>query len=71
MTQATWTIGTNPTANGWYNADFASAKNPDLYRWWNGKNWSVGVLKSADKYHPNVECPKPIGAGFNKDIAWR
>ena len=39
MSERTWHSGPPPHV-GWWNA--SNTRNPNIWRWWDGKNWSFG-----------------------------
>lgn len=60
-----WQTG-RPPYIGWWNA--SKCELLDVWRWWDGKGWSVGVLDSCTAAHAAELTVYPDK--FHRDIKW-
>ncbi|VVD75131.1 hypothetical protein [Pandoraea commovens] len=64
MSTRTWHKGPPPHV-GWWNAN--SIRSDVLWRWWNGKGWS---LPSIDDFDPHVAARRAATPCAFDDIEW-
>lgn len=63
-----WNTG-NPPAQGWYEASVQ--RKPRLYRWWNGKNWSVFSLRTMGRFQAAVRATYAFSPSPGDVMYWR
>ena len=67
MGKIVWHKGPPPHV-GWWNA--SAGRNPDVWRWWNGKHWSGLVRRSADWKKAGKVALGPNLFGRQESIEW-
>ena len=65
MTKRTW-HKKSPPFIGWWNASLQRRLN--IWRWWNGKNWSCGVDSKHNKF--TAYRSSLIASPNQNDIEW-
>lgn len=63
-----WKKG-KPPAPGWYHASLYFSKN--VFRWWDGKNWSFGVCKDDDIHEVARSAAEPFPLYPDDIMYWR
>ena len=66
MTARTWHRGPPPHV-GWWIASIS--RSSTFWRWWNGKNWSVGAEPSNNQLEALRAANVPY-MGFTFDVEW-
>jgi hypothetical protein len=68
MTAPQWFSGP-PPARGWWPASVASVLARDVYRWWDGSNWSQPAYRSEARWIAEVFAAEK--GTEKKPVMWR
>lgn len=62
---ARWRKGPPPHV-GWWNASVA--RDPDMWRWWNGTHWSIAIHRAASAREIALRVVLPVYT--DEDVRW-